>query len=272
VALFNIRLPEHLKKLAKTAGIFVAILLVFIILNQIPVAAKATQRVQIIFTSIGSGFSNIYKSITSNKSEIQEERDYFQQMASELAIDTAYISQLEKDIQELKILIAYQDSIPYKSTSSKVIARSGEGEHTFLVNKGIVDGMREGLAVVIEDGHLIGIIQEARKHSSIVRKLQSPESKIPVSILGTEGTSGLVNGQDGFLLNMGFIPQEIDIQEFNIVITSGLDGILPNNLLIGVVESISQEETASFKEALIQPIYDIDQYTNVLILDPLSDV
>lgn len=272
MAFLNIKIPDNAKKLARLAGIFGAILLFFLIINKIPAVSSATEKLQSSFTNIATTFSKIQQSFTSNKYELKEERDYYQNLSSELAIDNAYLDQLEKDIEELKILIAYQDSIPYKSIASKIIARSSEGEYTFLINKGIVDGVREGLAITIEDGHLIGIVEEARKHSSIVRKLQSPESKAPASILGEEKTSGLVSGQEGFLINMSFIPQEIDIEEFDIVVTSGLDGILPKNLLIGVVESVIQEETASFKEALIQPIYDVDQYTNVLILDPLADI
>ena len=45
----------------------------------------------------------------------------------------------------------------------------------------------------------------------------------------------------------------------------------PQGLVIGVIQSVEKNVTSAFQEAFVQPIYDPDEFTNVLVLDPFSE-
>ena len=258
------------KRAYVAAGVFLTILLLGL-LSKVPFISTIFHGVQSSFVSVGTSLNNALGRVTRNENEFIEQRDYYQALASDLAIDQSRLNQLERDVEEMEALLSYTETVPYKSIAARVIARSPQGIHTMTVDKGIVDGVKENLAVVIENGHMIGYISKVKQHSSVIKLLQHPDSKSPAMLIGTQETSGLVEGQGGFLLHMDFIPQRIELRPNDVVVTSGLDGVYPQGLVIGAIDSIIKNETAAFQESFIQPFYDANTYTNVLILDPFEN-
>ena len=157
------------------------------------------------FVRTGTSFKTAYERLTRSQNELIVERDSYKEQAAALTIDQARLHQLERDVQEMQQLLEYKESAPYEAIASRIIARSEAGEHTVLIDKGTVDGIRPRLAVVVNDGHMIGFIESVRKNSSTVILLEHEASKIPSQILGIDETIGLVEGREGFLLRMGFI-------------------------------------------------------------------
>lgn len=270
MAIINVKWTQETRRMAGTAGAFVFIVILLVAIFQIPALSGIAQRIQSGFVRVGTGVGKTYDRLTRSENALIVERDRYREQAAELAIDQAEFSQLKQDIEEMQALLAYKQTAPYETIASKIIARSEAGEHTILIDKGEVDGVRERLAVVVEDGHMIGYVASVRRNTSTVILLEHESSNVPVKIIGSDETIGLVEGQGGFLLHMGFIPQRVEIAESDVVVTSGLDGIFPQGLVIGLVDSVEKNATAAFQEAFVRPLYDADDFTNVLILDPFN--
>ena len=245
---------------------------ILLLLLRVPFLSNVNHGIQAFFARAGTGVGESIQSITKQNTEVAKERDYYQNLAAKLAIEQSQLEQLTRDVQEMQSLLDYTQTAPYKAVAARVIARSDKGAHTMLLDKGEVDGVRPRLAVVVENGHMIGFIDSVRKNSSTVVLLQHEISRIPSMIIGTNETIGLVEGQGGFLLHMQFIPQRIVLESSDIVVTSGLDGVFPKGLVLGSIESIEKDVTAAFQEAFVQPFYDSAVFTNVLILDPFQEV
>lgn len=267
----KVSLNKSLRKNLSTVSVFIVFVIIILLILQIPALSGISHGIQSGFTRIGTTLNNAFNRLTKSENQLIIERDNYQALAAELAVDQAKLQQLERDVREMQALLEYKESAPYKEIASRVIARSEAGQHTILIDKGEVDGVRPRLAVVVENGHMIGFIDSVRKNSSTVVLLEHEASKIPSMILNTDETIGLIEGKEGFLLRMGFIPQRIELKESDVVVTSGLDGVFPQGLIIGAIESIEKNETAAFQEAFIQPFYDPNEFTNVLILDPFSE-
>ena len=251
--------------------VFVLVIITFLIINRWAIGSKITQRIQSSLSAVASSIGKLYENTFTTKDDLRREVERYKQLSAELTVNQSYIDQLEHDVEELQVLIDYQNTLSYTMLHARILARSIEGENTILIDQGSEEGVRPGLAVVIENGHMIGYTKNIRAHTSIVVLLDDPSSKIPVAILGETKTIGLVEGQGGFLLHMGFIPHSEEIEKNDVVVTSGLDGSFPSGLVIGVVNEVIQEETASFQEALIEPLFDVRFYRNVLVLDPLKE-
>lgn len=260
-----------MKKGASAAVIFTITLVALLLLNRIPAVSNVTHAIQGTLANAGTTFSKAVGRLTKSQNELMIERDYYRDLAAGLSVDQARMAQMERDIQEMQSLLEYTKTSPYQSIAARIVARSGEGEHSVIIDKGEVDGIQPQFAVIVENGHMVGYVEEVRLNTSTVMLLRSENSHVPAMIIGTEETIGIIEGQGGFLLHMDFIPQRIQITESDAVVTSGLDGIFPQGLVIGIVESVAKNETAAFQEAFVEPFYDPDNFTNVLILDPLQE-
>ena len=62
------------------------------------------------------------------------------------------------------------------------------------------------------------------------------------------------------------IPQSASVQVGDLILTSGLGGNYPSNVLIGQVTSVRRRETDLFQQASVQPVVDFSQLEIVLII------
>jgi rod shape-determining protein MreC len=82
---------------------------------------------------------------------------------------------------------------------------------------------------------------------------------------------GLAGG--GLLLDQ--IRQDTDVHEGEIVITSGLGGNLPKNLVIGQISSVQQQDYEMFQRARVRATVDFQNLEQVLVITnfkPLADL
>ena len=74
-----------------------------------------------------------------------------------------------------------------------------------------------------------------------MRLINDKNSKIPVSILGTEynGVASGINKKN--YLKLSYLPQDINIEDGKIVITSGEGGYMPYGVYVGKTKKIVDE-------------------------------
>jgi rod shape-determining protein MreC len=74
--------------------------------------------------------------------------------------------------------------------------------------------------------------------------------------------SGSVTGEIG----ISFIPQDLQAVPGEVVLTSGLGGRYPANIMVGQLTSIQQENNALFQNATVQPVVDFTNLSVVLVI------
>jgi len=74
--------------------------------------------------------------------------------------------------------------------------------------------------------------------------------------------SGSISGD----LSLDMIPQGADVQAGNLVLTSGLGGNFPANILVGQVTGVRSQDQDLFQQASIQPGVDFSQLDIVLVI------
>jgi rod shape-determining protein MreC len=265
-------LPFTLNKRIRPVFIFFSGLLIIILLIQVPVFSKARESVQFGANKVGTSFGNVWQRVFQSGESIQAQKNYYQNLAAELAVTSAQNTERDNRLIELETLLGYKESTSTKTTSARIIARSPDGKNSILIDKGSVDGLENNMPVIAEGGHMIGSILLAKDRTSIVRLLSDQSSSVPAAILGSSKTIGLVEGRDGFLLHMQFIPQDEDIQVNDVVISSGLDAYTPADLVIGIVAEVITNETAPFKEALIEPLLDLRSISQILVVSGIEEL
>lgn len=263
-------LPAKTKKMAYAILVFLTCTISIFLFMRVPFLARSIQSIEHDAFLSGTFLKNIYAYIFTSRSVLLEERDYYRDLSASLAKKIQETSALEAQVRELSTLLEYSSASTNTTFIANIISSTfNQQSRSLYLDLGSEDGMRSGLAVIIENGHLIGIIDEVDVYRSRVKLIQDQSSKIPSSVISTNKTSGLIEGSGGFILKMNYIPQSETINVDDVVVSSGLDGNIPKGLIIGVVSEIIHDVVSPFQQAYIEPFYDISEYSTVVVLDQL---
>jgi rod shape-determining protein MreC len=147
----------------------------------------------------------------------------------------------------------------FKLLSADVIGHSVDGAREgLIINRGTTDGLREGLPVIVNDGIVVGSIVKADIVTSVVMLVSDTDFRLAASVQGTKA-QGLIQGGKGLDIFLEQVPRSEKINVGDKVVTAGVDGLFPANLLVGTVRTVSAPENEIFQSAKISPVLDVRQ-------------
>lgn len=184
-------------------------------------------------------------------------------------INQAELNSLAQENELLKKELKFVQESGLKFVAAKIITGVSDNlSKSVIINRGQSDGLQKGMAVVADNGILVGKISEVYDNFSKVLLLIDDKSKVAAAIQNQTETIGLVEGQLGLSLIMTNIPQDQEIKLGDLVVTSGLEGPIPKNLLIARVASLSASPSEIFKTAILSPIIPFDNLSYVEAIVP----
>lgn len=142
---------------------------------------------------------------------------------------------------------------------------------SILIDKGSDDGLRVGMPVESPRG-LIGRIFRTTQNSSQVVLITDNASAIPVR-LGTSRATGSLKGRgaSGDLI-VDWIDLKFQLEVGEVVLTSGLGGDFPQDIVIGRVVQVLRNESDLFQQAIVQPATDFDTMEIVLVVTDFTPI
>lgn len=185
------------------------------------------------------------------------------------------IIQLQQQLKEAEVLYALLDfarSRPENEyVASAVIGRDPSPFLSYvIIDHGSDDGIRHGMPVVTQQG-LVGRVDAVTASASRLQLITDPGSTINVRLQSTQ-TETLLQGSITGDLTLEMIPQETKLNAGDLVLTSGLGGSYPSDVLIGQVISIQRREGELFQTASLQPAVDFTQLQAVLVITNFKPV
>jgi rod shape-determining protein MreC len=256
---------------AKPLLAFLAVIVLFFIAKRLPIIGGAVRTGQGTMTDIGAGISRGVTRFFASENSLTARLSACSEEKTALARDAVEFERLKDENIELRDELKYNEHVNTTGIAARIIAKSlPEDPLRVVIDRGRADGVKEGSVVVVGQGVVLGTIKQIDEHSSLVTLLTGIESKIPVAIIGKKRTIGLAEGRNGAVMNMNFIPRDADVARGDVVTTSGLNGNIPEGLLLGTVTEVIDLPSAPFKSALLEPFADPLEWSNVLILPPTS--
>lgn len=137
------------------------------------------------------------------------------------------------------------------------------------VNKGTAHDVAVGDCVVSETGCLIGVVTKAGLNWSTVRTILDSESSIGALVFRSEST---VLAQGDFTLmsqgrlSLTYLGTEPDVVSGDLVVTSGLGGYYPSQLVIGHVEEVRTSDNGLAQYAVVSPDASLENLVQVFII------
>jgi rod shape-determining protein MreC len=181
----------------------------------------------------------------------------------------AEIIDLKQQLAETRILSALVDFARVHPDNRYVAASViGRDPSPFIkyviINRGSDDGLRRGMPVVTAQG-LVGRIAAVTAGAARVQLITDAGSSVNVRI-EPSGAQAVLNGSLTGELTLSMIPQSATVQVGDLVLTSGLGGNYPSNILVGQIISVRKRETDLFQGAAVQPVVDFSKLEILLVI------
>lgn len=225
-----------------------------------PFRAAAT-KVSQAFSDIAKAFSDNNETLLKNaelETEINELREKLADYENALEENEFYKNYLE-----------IKDSNPdFGFTAATLISRNTNDPYCgFVINKGSVNGIAENDPVITDAG-LVGYITEVGLTTSKVATVLSPDITLGALSNRTKD-SGVLSGSlelaGNGLTRFYNLSRSCNIAIGDYVVTSG-EGIFPDGLLVGTIQSIGSDEYNTSIYAEVKPFVELSEIRKVMVL------
>ncbi|SFG05999.1 rod shape-determining protein MreC [Sporolactobacillus nakayamae] len=167
----------------------------------------------------------------------------------------------------------------YKKYSATLIGRAYDDWNQLLtIDKGKVNGIKNGMAVITSGRRLIGSITKVGNFTSKVSLISDEQNINQISAVIQEKNKAPIYGMiEGYNQNKGVllfqkIPIKAKVKKGQIVTTSGLSGKYSKGLVIGTVTRVTTDQYGLTKAAQVKPAADLNDLNYVLVLERKAQV
>lgn len=139
----------------------------------------------------------------------------------------------------------------------------------FTLDKGTADGVAVNNAVISDRGYLLGMVVEADPTSCKVMTILHPSFNA-AGVVSRTRDNGIITGSadyaaDGLCILSNLARSTLS-REGDQVITTGLGGVFPPDVLVGVIKELTPEASGKSTLAVIQPGADPRTVRHVFII------
>jgi rod shape-determining protein MreC len=181
----------------------------------------------------------------------------------------AQVIDLQQRVSQTEILAALVDFAQSNPESRyKAAAVIGRDPSPFLhyiiINRGSNDDIRRGMPVVTNQG-LVGRVDAVIADAARVQLITDPGSAVNVYLQNAETDAMLLGSVTGDL-SLDMISQDASVEPGDLVLTSGLGGGYPSDLIVGQVATMRSLQYELFQQATVQPAVDFSRLDIVLVI------
>lgn len=210
---------------------------------------------------------------------VKGQNDDLRRENARLRMENSGLLESVAENQRLRKFMGLKSSLENPSLVAQVIGLDATGIYrTVFINRGRDDGINSNMPVVVADG-VVGKVVRASSNMAQVALLTDPMLSIDARV-DTTRDRGVVTGSPNNTCVMKYISRKAAVRNGDKVMTSGLDGVFPKGLSIGVIESVQPGPQGLFLEAQVQPTADLNELEEVLVIlvkqggfhvEPLTD-
>lgn len=187
----------------------------------------------------------------------------------ELTAKVAELSEAQNTAERLEELLGLQSTYNLQSTAARIIGFSSDAwSQTVTIDKGSSSGLDINMPVC-NAGGVIGQIIEVSATTSTVRLATDENSGISAMVQETRA-QGMLQGQPDGTLRLEYVSVDSDVQEGDIIITSGIGGVYPKGLPLGTVSSVEKPANALYYTIVVTPASTTENNEEVLVITSLT--
>lgn len=231
--------------------------------NIILPAQSAVSETRGFFADIGTYFNSV-KTLYNDNERLKNENINLQKQL----LDTKGLSDENERLRRMLKLAERETRIDMVAAS--VVAKDPTNWFsTFTINKGADDGVEINQPIVNSNRELVGQISRVGNNWAEVITILDPQSSVGAMIKRSKEI-GIIEGNSALRYEgkcrLDYIARDADVKQGDFVETSGLGGIFPKGLVIGVITEIYDENATMSKAAIVEPVTDIAKLNEVFVI------
>ncbi len=197
------------------------------------------------------------------------------ELETEVSRLQAQVVQLQNSVSEadaLAALVNFSRSNPENAyTAASVIGRDPSPFLRYvIIDKGSNEGLRRGMPVVTDQG-LVGRVDAVINSAARIQLITDTSSAVNIRLEKAKKEAILTGTVSGDLM-LDLVPQDVTIEPGDLVLTSGLGGGFPADLIVGQVLNARKRDADLFQQAVIQPVVDFTKLKIVLVITDFRPV
>ncbi len=223
------------------------------------------------FLTKGSGLTRQITSVRTGLESLEaleKDNSALQVQNRELKATNKALRDVEHEVNRLRHALNFSERSNFKLVPAEILTRdSSTWWRTVTINRGKEDGVEGDMPVVTDEG-VVGKTTTVSNKISVVLLASDENCRVAATVEGTR-EQGIVSGQrivGGLtpLLNLNFLSKQANLQAGQKAVTSGVGGVFPSGLLIGVVKSFHARELDG--QAQLAPAVDLSQLEDVFVV------
>ena len=225
--------------------------------------------------SISKAFVYIYTSI-NDIFTLQNQVQVLRDRIAELSGTALEYEQLSRENERLRALLNDMPTDNYPLEYAEIVSKDPQNFYnTIVINKGSANGIVVGMPVIsYRNGYkaLVGRVVETRRYNSRVLSLIDQRSQISVMLEGLRAT-GIMTGQSpkSIQAHLEYIDLQLDVEEGDRVITSGMGGVFPRGILAGTIFKVEKKNYGLFHDLYVETAVNFSTLENVYIIKKIPD-
>ena len=220
--------------------------------------------------AVGNGVSSLWEKYTSIDT-ILEENETLTAENAELRKQMVDYDKIKAENEAYKALTNIQEQHPEMSyASSFVIGRDPlDTFYGFTLDKGSLDGVEVNDAIISDEGYLLGVVTEVDLTSCKVMTILHPSFNA-AGVVSRTRDNGIITGSADYaaegLCILSNLARSTLTKANDQVITTGLGGVFPPDVLVGVVQELVPEASGKSTIAVLKPGADPRTVKHVFII------
>jgi rod shape-determining protein MreC len=173
---------------------------------------------------------------------------------------------LASENAQLRSLLEAQPRLPMKTVTAEILY-AGRDPFTrkIVIDKGSNAAVQPGQPVVDEAG-VVGQVTRAYPFVAEVTLLTDKDQAVPVQNLRSGLRAIAFGGGPSGSLELRYMPVGADVQNGDVLVTSGIDGTYPPGIPVATVSRIERDSSAAFARIICTPIGGVNRHPMLLVL------
>ena len=225
---------------------------------------------QKVTSALSGGAASVWEKYTSID-DVMDRNEQLEAENAELRQQMVDYDRIKAENDAYKALARIQDTNSEASyVSAFVIGRDPLDEFGgFTLDQGSTDGVAVNDAIISDRGYLLGVVVEVNATSCKVMTILHPSFNA-AGVVSRTRENGILNGNTTYaadgLCTLTNLERSTETRAGDQVITTGLGGVFPPDLLVGTVQDVVPEASGKSSIAVVRPGVDPRTAKHVFII------
>lgn len=179
--------------------------------------------------------------------------------------EIASLRETQQENSRLRQLLAFQEKSELQTVVARVIGRDVSSEYRALrLNRGENSGIQKDMAVVTSEGVVGRVLRTTPDTADVVTVVDTLSAVDAID--ERSRARGIVEGLSDDLCQLRFALRIDDIAINDVLISSGLGGIFPKGVPVGIVSKVTKQPYGITQDVEVRPAVDFSKLEEVLVI------